>query len=518
MVWGLFSLDSLPGAQNYYIFSRGTYKIGRKGCDVIVPTDKGVSRHHADLVLDAMISQGTLHDISASFPSDVRIIDHSKYGTYINKDAGTKSVREMENNETTLKNGDLVSFGNAIFRFCYVPLIFFIHCSTLQVNLSLKGIISSIGACTTHNWNEGCTHVLADESSPVTEDIINAIVEQKPVVHIDWVKVLAEKTICAEIPSCNHYVPNLTLEGISVKIVEPKVRENCLVGHTFLLGESHLYKFGDKLQSLLNMCSAKVLPADEFCPSTQTLEAGEKNPVVLVIPEGAVNEFNRFHHLGSLSRVNDIKLVAAILSGHLDPSVMESPSIHISSSQSTTDETIVADSEVEMDTAISSRVARSEETTNYVEKKEMPSDRVDITTDNRLSSFQIEDGCIVERRDKCDKSDTSGHQNSDIIYSQMIVRDTATLSLVQFTSKENVVNFKRFRKRETRSGNSFKDLIPFSKDPYKESDRESEEAEYMREEKKRKQMEAIAEDLFRSDKVKRRGAAGTSLSGLLARG
>uniref|UniRef100_F6H9J4 Uncharacterized protein n=1 Tax=Vitis vinifera TaxID=29760 RepID=F6H9J4_VITVI len=31
MVWGLFPVDPLSGEDSYYIFAKGTYKVGRKG-------------------------------------------------------------------------------------------------------------------------------------------------------------------------------------------------------------------------------------------------------------------------------------------------------------------------------------------------------------------------------------------------------------------------------------------------------------------------------------------------------
>ncbi|KAL5697598.1 Mre11 complex subunit Nbs1 [Ranunculus cassubicifolius] len=75
------------------------------------------------------------------------------------------------------------------------------------------------------------------------------------------------------------------------------------------------------------------------------------------------------------------------------------------------------------------------------------------------------------------------------------------------------------RSRNTPSGNSFKNLVPFARDPYRESECENDEvAEHVREEKKRKQLEAMAEDLFNSDKSKRSKAGGTSLRGILSRG
>ncbi|KAI6685387.1 hypothetical protein NL676_031300 [Syzygium grande] len=54
MVWGLFSADSLSGEEKYYIFSKGTYKVGRKGCDIVINKDKGVSRIHAEITVAAM--------------------------------------------------------------------------------------------------------------------------------------------------------------------------------------------------------------------------------------------------------------------------------------------------------------------------------------------------------------------------------------------------------------------------------------------------------------------------------
>ncbi|XP_042507822.1 nijmegen breakage syndrome 1 protein isoform X2 [Macadamia integrifolia] len=538
MVWGLIPAESLPGEQKYFIFTKGTYKVGRKGCDVIINSDKGVSRLHAELIVDAMTSFGPLQKISAGCPSQVCIRDCSKYGTFINKKLGSNAkVHEQPNKETTLKDGDLVIFGtgNATYRFSYVRLIFFIYCSkTFQVNHSFEDKISSIGACATHSWSPECTHVLVDESSQVKEDLIDAVVARKPVILSDWVEFIAEKSICTEIPTCIPYAPTLSLEGVSVKVVDPKVRQNCLAGYTFILGSLCMYKYGDRLQSLLDVGGAKSLFVNEFCSSSQASEDGGNNQVVLVIPEGSVNEFDRFHQVRSLSRVIDRNLVSAVLSGHLDPSIVVPPSI-ISSSCST-DETIVADSEVEMDTAASDCVAETVQSEAAIK----PEDEEERSEDKHnksevkgeilgrhagaesecipIPSFNYEDKGVITRRDKVDESETFGNQHSDIIYSQdLIVKDTQMAASIYSITNNRVVNFKRFRKRETRSGNSFNDLIPFSKYPYEESDYGGEDVvEFVKEEKKRKQMEAIAEDLFNNEKVKKRGTAG-SLRGFLTR-
>ncbi|KAF9624516.1 hypothetical protein IFM89_011629 [Coptis chinensis] len=88
--------------------------------------------------------------------------------------------------------------------------------------------------------DEECTHMLVDESMPVKEDLLDAIVAQKPVVLKSWLKVIAEKKIRTEIPGCDIYVPTLTLEGLPVKIVDPKLWESCVAGYTFVLGSLEL--------------------------------------------------------------------------------------------------------------------------------------------------------------------------------------------------------------------------------------------------------------------------------------
>ncbi|XP_010249688.1 PREDICTED: nijmegen breakage syndrome 1 protein isoform X2 [Nelumbo nucifera] len=490
MVWGLFPAESLPGEQKYFIYSKGAYKVGRKGCDVIINTDKGVSRIHAEIIVDAMTSFDPHQNRPSGFPLEVRIRDCSKYGTFINKKLGKGAkVHEHPNKEMTLKDGDLVSFGTGAFATC--------------------------------NWTPECTHVLVDESAPVKEELLEAVMARRPVILGNWVEVVSQDNIRSEIPSCSLFVPTLMFEGMPIKIVDPKHRENCLAGHTFLLGSLNLYIFGSRLQSLLDVCGAKALSIDDFCSSSQASEDGDN--FVLIIPTGSVNKFDHFHHLRSLSRITDTNLVCAILSGHLDPSVVVPPSLLVSSSCST-DETIVADSDVEVDTSASDHVTeatQSEEAIRHEVKGKISVDHAYTASQKvQSSSFRTEGGgIIITKSDKLIESETSENQNSDVIFSQdLVVIDAKAPASVSSMTKTVVVNFKCFRKRETQSGNSFKDLIPFSKYPYNESDYGSEVAEYVKAEKKQKQMEAIAEDLFNNEKKRRRGPTGPSIREFLTRG
>ncbi|PKA48083.1 hypothetical protein AXF42_Ash015846 [Apostasia shenzhenica] len=541
MVWVLVPVDALRGAKKHYIFARGAYKVGRKDCDIIVQTDSAVSRVHAEIVVDEMISHDPSCTGSRKSNSHVRVRDTSKFGTFINKEQGTKAVRLHNGEEATLRVDETVTFGtgNATFRFCFVPLIIFIKSSLLcEVSSTYQDTASSIGAIVTSNWSPKCTHALVSESSLVSLELIEAVLAKKFVVLADWFKVLAEKNIRAELPSCTSYVPSLNLDGNIVKIVEPKIRENFLEGYTFVLGSSDLYKFGDKIPLLLEIAGARFVSANGFSADNQTSADRENNRVILVICGESSSEFNHSRELSSLPTITDASLVAAILSGHLDSSVVMMPSILISSSHST-DETIVADSDVEIDTAASTHSVNNVESEipqeicgrgNNHEKHGGEEDitkntdaseivNCSISLDKNNVSFTAKDvSSIINKLNKDGDSFSDRHENSDIIYSQELVVRNTTLPTAMRSGRESCVNFKCFRKSETVSGNSFRNLIPFSKDPYKESDYGKDQSNYMMEERKRKQLEAIAEELFNSEKPRKRAAtAGTSLQALLAR-
>ncbi|XAR73633.1 hypothetical protein NMG60_11007670 [Bertholletia excelsa] len=544
MVWGLFPVDPLPGEDRYYILSKGTYKVGRKGCDVIINKDKGVSRIHAEIVVDGMASLEHMPHKSSNMSSSVRIRDFSKYGTFINKNLGSsEKVHELPNKEAFLKDGDLVSFGtgNATYRFCFVPFVFFVYCSEPVDVIQEK--ISSIGAQMTQNWVSDCTHVLVNNSMPVTENVIDAFVAKKPFLLKDWIEIFAEKNMCTEIPSYTSYAPTFMFEGVPVKAADPKSRETSLRGYTFLLDSTHKYKFRGKLWSLLEMVGAKVVSVEGFCSNSQGLEEEEDNKVVLVT-SGLEDKFVSSRNLSAVSRVREVDLVCAAFSGHLDPSIIVAAPVIVSSSCST-DETVVADSDVEAETARSidiTAVVKETEISKHESKEEFPEkcaaiglcsgyitsssykgDTIGVTRDrvdehksgNQDNNSSDRDNIMTIRRDHNDEPESG---NPDIIYSQnLIVRDTNSSASVYPSTDNEVPNFKCFRKRTTPSGNSFNNLIPFSKYPYKDSDYGSDEVDgYIKEEKQRKQMEAIAEDLFNNEKGRRRGVAG-SLHGLLTR-
>lgn len=103
------------------------------GCDIIINKDKGVSRIHAEILIDEMVSFDNSQNQYSDLPSKVRIRDCSKYGTFINRNMGSKEkVQEFPNKEASLKDGDLVSFGSGTATYRYLELIYlslWFHCN-----------------------------------------------------------------------------------------------------------------------------------------------------------------------------------------------------------------------------------------------------------------------------------------------------------------------------------------------------------------------------------------------------
>ncbi|CAN8269820.1 unnamed protein product [Cochlearia groenlandica] len=545
MVWGLLPVDPLSGEDKYYFFSKGIYKIGRKGCDIIINKDKGVSRIHAELTLDSTaVSTSRRNKKSNDISFVIRVKDCSKYGTFIKTDLCTKEkVHELPNQEKILKQGDVITFGtgSATYRFSLVPLVFYLCPSseTFMVDRSIQDAVSSIGARIAPTLSEECTHVLLEPRMQVSEALITVVLAKKPIVLTNWVKLLAEKSIRSDIPGYSQYRPSVMVEDALVDLAELNVREKCLQGFTFVLEPTDTYRFGCNFPPLLKLCGAETVSTAEVSSMSQDSQYGETNRMVCVIPKSSGDKFGRLKNLSLLSRVNETDLICAILSGDLPSASLILPSVVISSSCST-DETVVADSDPEEEETTSSihmidatekaetpekpaaivviedsPVAILEETMNLNEFKSV---NLLADTENRSYNGDKSSGdrvsCVTARKDRNDEPEAG---NSEIIYTQdLIVRDLSTIRNVRSTREGGVVDFKRFRKGNVISGNSFSSLIPFAKDPYKEYD-SGDVTDFMKEEKKRKQKEAVAEDLFNHEKARKRGTAG-SISGFLSRG
>ncbi|XVF20449.1 hypothetical protein REPUB_Repub12eG0001300 [Reevesia pubescens] len=489
MVWGLLPVDPTPSSSSsgeegdkYYIFRKGTYVVGRKGCDIIIHNDKGVSRIHAHLIVDQMTQS-----------SQLGIKDLSKYGTFVNKNlTSNRKVHEF--------------FNKLLFKMgtCFLLV------------LGMR----PTGACLTLAFSEECTHVLVDQHMPLKRDVLDAIVALKPVLHCSWLELVADKSIRVKFPDCRSHVPTIMVDGVSIEVSDPKTRENCLGGYTFLLESTYMYKFGDQLQLLLEVSGSRTIRVEDISASSQAFGCGENICLTYVIPGRSVDKFDHLDKLGLSYRVNEMALIRAVLSGNLDQSILIPSSVLVSSSCST-DETVVADSdeENEVATPVNKNAATHKEGARiYVNGAEISMEAPNNVSKAEVSTYhdatRLEDGqvtfkddnyCLTARSNKVDESE---YGSSNIVYSQvLIVRDVNITSTSTFITDNGVINYKRFRKASIQSGNSFNNLVPFSKYPYKDYEFGSGEiAESVKEEKKRKKMEAIAEDMFNNEKGRQRGS------------
>ncbi|KAM3402312.1 hypothetical protein ACQJBY_006305 [Aegilops geniculata] len=549
MVWALTPVGTERGAQKYYISAAGTYTVGRKDCD-IVQTETSISRVHAEIAVEKMVAWEPRSGAPAS-PSCVSVVDRSKYGTFVNKVQGTQGSRLRKDEVVVLSDGDTVTFGNGnmTFRFSFVPIVVFFHGKkSARIDRSLQAVMTSIGAYVTRKWIDTCTHVLVDESSPLTPELLDAIITKKPIILGNWFKAMAEKNIHTEIPSCTQYIPNLTLDGMDIKMVENKLMENCLAGHTFILGSSEKYKFGEKIQELLESTGAKYLSIEEFCANSQDSGAGDTDQQILLVPAKSPLEFSKMRPLFPLSKTTDAKLFAAILSGRLEAAAIEPPaytaiSDHtVAASKSEHHIQHMSGDKAESKITSSVSAVNLEETNvsiniqNDLEKEEISEpmeEDVQVIEKTAISGFKAGgedvqvinkvvqdeacDAVFVNKAPKDENLDSSREETCHVIFSQDLIVKRVLRPAPAASTETGGVNFKRFKKRQTVSGNSFKALIPCAQEPYRESDYEKGTLnDFMREEKRRKQMESIAEDLFNNQKPqKKKAAAGSSIQTLL---
>lgn len=94
---------------------------------MIITKDKGVSRVHAEIIVNTMNLVNPLPDEHSPLSPGIHIRDCSKYGTFISKNVGPKKkVHELPNKETALEDGDLVSFGTGTASYKYANYLFIV--------------------------------------------------------------------------------------------------------------------------------------------------------------------------------------------------------------------------------------------------------------------------------------------------------------------------------------------------------------------------------------------------------
>ena len=81
-------------------------------CYITIQTDKTISCLHANLITEEAKATNTdIKDVANIPRMSLRVHDLSKFGTFVNKQPGSKPLTSMPGCEASLKDGDVVIFG-----------------------------------------------------------------------------------------------------------------------------------------------------------------------------------------------------------------------------------------------------------------------------------------------------------------------------------------------------------------------------------------------------------------------
>lgn len=575
MVWVLRAVEASIVPSTYYFKSAAVFPVGRKDCYITIQSDRAISRLHANLITEAAPRPDSEVETVSDVPRMLlRVKDLSKFGTFVKKESDAKAIA-LAGQETELREGDVVTFGTnkTSFRVEFVP--FFFCVSSLSGSIATQGkenpivaLASLNGAYAVEKWKEGCTHVVVEESSLVTEMVLAAVASSKPVVQTDWWQTFSAKTSpITELPSCFSFAPTLKYQGresvLSLKIAMPESRKSLLQGYTFFVGPSHLYENGEYLVRLLEVAGGCVGSISKKSTSNQAVL---EQQLVVKPRDGTISQAwmtkEFMMAVANLPCTSEEKLVIAVLTGNVDVTALPLPASPVASVSS--DETMEEDGNGEEEDSAnmhSSKVPDAPDVRYEPQKQALPhtahttaleatrqpidvsihvtnvpadaetvnrdsgkltrqQDRVSTATSSQQDGRQF----VASGRKICLPTE-SPHESSpkpsseshaedicpvvqtDIIFSRLIVVKDKMDQFPWIQTQGSLPNFKRFRKGRAESGNTYSSLVPFAKEPYREADFGREVEEFMREEQKRKDAENLADDLFNAERLKRQMAA-----------
>lgn len=214
-MWILTPLQ--PGGETYYLLPGKEYIVGRKNCDILLPSDQSISRSHAQLT----VTDQTL-----------TLKDTSKYGTFVNNQQLTAPVE--------LSSGDNVTFGVFHSKFSVVFLEKPVVCSSCldaAGKTALSQALSALGGKLVNTWTQECTH-LAMPTVKVTIKTISALLCCRPIVKPEYFSELSSAVQQKSAPpKAESYIPELDEPSLSKEAVNlgtTPVRKTLFTGKTFI--------------------------------------------------------------------------------------------------------------------------------------------------------------------------------------------------------------------------------------------------------------------------------------------
>ncbi|XP_061737920.1 nibrin [Nerophis ophidion] len=207
-----------PGGETHYLLSGKQYVVGRKNCEILLPSDQSISRAHAHL----LVTDQTL-----------TLRDTSKYGTVVN------SQRLTENSPVNLKSGDSVTFGvfHSKFSVAHQKPVVCSSCLDNGGKAAISQALQLISGKLVNTWSKDCTHLVMP-SVKVTIKTISALLCCRPIVKPEFFSELS-KAFQQKLPppKAERFTPDIDEPSLNKEDVYlgPDVkRKQLFAGTTFI--------------------------------------------------------------------------------------------------------------------------------------------------------------------------------------------------------------------------------------------------------------------------------------------
>ncbi|XP_077431441.1 nibrin isoform X2 [Vanacampus margaritifer] len=297
------------GGETHYLISAKEYVVGRKNCDILLPSDQSISRAHAHFI----VTDQTL-----------TLRDTSKYGTVVN------GQPLAQNAPVSLKSGDSVTFGVFQSKFSVdhqKPVV----CSSLLDNdgkVALSEALQQLGGKLVSSWTQDCTHLVMP-SVKVTIKTISALLCCRLIVKPEFFSELSKAAQQKLLPpKAERFIPDIdepSLKKEKVNLEPDLKRKRLFAGTTFIFLTSKQIKrlsapviFGGGTSQLLEEGS---LPRDLLeSPRTCVVDitAGNSQPPLQASTTGWHNSVKNIIHRKGLRVITESEIGLAAIYNSCD--------------------------------------------------------------------------------------------------------------------------------------------------------------------------------------------------------
>ncbi|XP_077382303.1 nibrin isoform X2 [Festucalex cinctus] len=223
-MWILSPVEA--GGETHYLLSAKEYVVGRKNCDILLPSDQSISRAHAHFI----VTDQTL-----------TVRDTSKYGTVVN------GQPLAQNAPVTLKSGDSVTFGvfQSKFSVAYQKPVVCSSCLDNDGKVALSEALQQFGGKLVNTWTQDCTHLVMP-SVKVTIKTISALLCCRLIVKPEFFSELS-KAAQQKLPppKAERFIPDIdepSLKNENVNLEPDLKRKRLFAGTTFIFLTSKQFK------------------------------------------------------------------------------------------------------------------------------------------------------------------------------------------------------------------------------------------------------------------------------------